>query len=155
MLVEEAMEEAVVVMEEVENAVAVTVLEESAVAAAVAMEVEERVEDGEGDAVAAVLLDCKVLPETVMDEDTEVREDGVMDWGTVAVPLEHRVCEVVVELDTLGLAEERAVMEGMAEAAGVLVLEPVEMTDRERVGETLLLVVASVPLNHVPRMTIP
>ena len=79
MLVEEAMEEAVVVVEAVENAVAVTVLEESAVAAAVAMEVEERVEDGEGDAVAAVLLDCEVLPETVMDVDTEVREDGVMD----------------------------------------------------------------------------
>ena len=73
----------------------------------------------------------------------------------MAVPLEHRVGEVVVELDTLGLAEERAVMEGVAEAAGVLVLEPVEMTDRERVGETLLLVVASVSLNHVPRMLMP
>lgn len=73
----------------------------------------------------------------------------------MAVPLEHRVGEVVVELDTLGLAEERAVMECVAEAAGVVVLVRVEMTDRERVGEALLLVVASVPLNHVPRMTIP
>ena len=70
----------------------------------------------------------------------------------MAVPLEHRVGEVVVELDTLGLAEERAVMEGVAEATGVVVLVRVEMTDRERVGETLLLVVASVSLNHVPRM---
>ena len=83
------------------------------------------------------------------------------------MPLEQRDSEAVVELDTLGLAEvlmslERmaegvAEMEGSAEAAGVVLIEPVEMTDAllERVEEALLLVVAPVSLNHEPLMTIP
>ena len=65
--------------------------------------------------------------------------------------------DVLGTAEGLGDAEEKALGDRVKEVCGEVVRVPVAKVDglEESLGDEVPLVVASVSLNHVPRMTIP